>query len=157
MRADFILENPPFNVKDWGGERLTDNKSWQFGVPPVHNANVMWVQHMVHHLSPVGIAGFVLANGSMSSRASDEGDIRSQQVEADLVDYMVALPDKLFDKMTRLTATRRKQQAEATRLDTQHRSQPRTTRLQKEQRPRNPTPTPPTVPGCPTTLNSNRL
>ena len=96
MRADFILANPPFNVKDWGGERLTDDKRWQFGVPPVRNANFAWVQHMVHHLSPTGIAGFVLANGSMSSRTSGEGDIRSQLVEADLVDCMVALPDKLF-------------------------------------------------------------
>ena len=96
LRADFILANPPFNVKDWGGDRLTDDKRWQFGVPPARNANFAWVQHMVHHLSPSGIAGFVLANGSMSSKQSGEGDIRRSLVEADLVDCMVALPDKLF-------------------------------------------------------------
>ena len=96
LKADFILANPPFNVKDWGGERLADDKRWQFGVPPARNANFAWVQHMVHHLSPSGIAGFVLANGSMSSSQSGEGDIRRSLVEADLVDCMVALPDKLF-------------------------------------------------------------
>ena len=96
LKADFILANPPFNVKDWGGERLTDDKRWQFGVPPPRNANFAWVQHMVHHLSPSGIAGFVLANGSMSSRQSGEGQIRAALVEADLVDCMVALPGQLF-------------------------------------------------------------
>ena len=96
LKADFILANPPFNVKNWGGERLTDDKRWQFGVPPARNANFAWVQHMVHHLSPSGIAGFVLANGSMSSNQSGEGDIRKSLIEADLVDCMVALPDKLF-------------------------------------------------------------
>ncbi len=96
LKADFILANPPFNVKDWGGERLTDDKRWQFGVPPARNANFAWVQHMVHHLSPSGIAGFVLANGSMSSQQSGEGQIRAGLVEADLVDCMVALPGQLF-------------------------------------------------------------
>ena len=96
LKADYILANPPFNVKDWGGERLADDKRWQFGVPPARNANFAWVQHMVHHLSPSGIAGFVLANGSMSSDRSGEGEIRKSLVEADLVDCMVALPDKLF-------------------------------------------------------------
>ena len=96
MRADFILANPPFNVKDWGGERLADDKRWQFGVPPKRNANFAWVQHMVHHLSPRGIAGFVLANGSMTSKQSGEGDIRKRLVEANLVDCMVALPGQLF-------------------------------------------------------------
>jgi len=96
LKADFILANPPFNVKDWGGERLTDDRRWQFGVPPARNANFAWVHHMVHHLSPSGVAGFVLANGSMSSKQSGEGAIRQGLVEADLVDCMVALPDQLF-------------------------------------------------------------
>ncbi|MDE0267457.1 MAG: class I SAM-dependent DNA methyltransferase [Acidimicrobiaceae bacterium] len=96
LRADFILANPPFNVKDWGGERLEDDKRWQFGVPPARNANFAWVQHMVHHLSPKGLAGFVLANGSMSSKQSGEGEIRKNLIEADLVDCMVALPGQLF-------------------------------------------------------------
>ena len=73
LKADFILANPPFNVSDWGGERLTDDKRWQYGIPPKGNANFAWVQHMVHHLAPGGTAGFVLANGSMSSGQSGEG------------------------------------------------------------------------------------
>jgi len=81
---------------DWGGERLRDDKRWKFGVPPVGNANFAWVQHIIHHLSPVGYAGFVLANGSMSSNQSGEGEIRKNVIEGDLVDCMVALPDKLF-------------------------------------------------------------
>ena len=96
LKADFILANPPFNVKDWGGDRLADDKRWQFGVPPARNANFAWVQHMVHHLSTSGVAGFVLANGSMSSQQSGEGAIRRGLVEADLVDCMVALPGQLF-------------------------------------------------------------
>ena len=96
LRADFILANPPFNVSDWGGERLTDDKRWRYGVPPARNANFAWVQHIVHHLAPSGAAGFVLANGSMSSAQSGEGEIRKNLVEADLVDCMVALPGQLF-------------------------------------------------------------
>ncbi len=96
LKADFILANPPFNMKEWGGERLRQDKRWRFGVPPVRNANFAWVQHMIHHLSPTGYAGFVLANGSMSSNHSGEGAIRKNIIEADLVDCMVALPDKLF-------------------------------------------------------------
>ena len=96
LKADFILANPPFNVSDWGGERLTDDKRWQFGTPPKGNANFAWVQHMVHHLAPGAVAGFVLANGSMSSNQSGEGDIRKSLIEADLVDCMVALPGQLF-------------------------------------------------------------
>ena len=96
LRADFILANPPFNVSDWGGERLTDDKRWQCGVPPKGNANFAWVQHIVHHLAPAGAAGFVLANGSMSSAQSGEGEIRKNLIEADLVDCMVALPGQLF-------------------------------------------------------------
>ena len=96
LKADFILANPPFNVSDWGGERLTDDKRWQYGAPPRGNANFAWVQHMVHHLAPGGAAGFVLANGSMSSGQSGEGEIRKSLIEADLVDCMVALPGQLF-------------------------------------------------------------
>ena len=95
-KADFILANPPFNVSDWGGERLADDKRWKHGVPPKGNANFAWVQHMVHHLAPGGTAGFVLANGSMSSAQSGEGEIRKNLIEAGLVDCMVALPGQLF-------------------------------------------------------------
>ena len=95
-KADFILANPPFNVSDWSGERLTDDKRWQYGTPPKGNANFAWVQHIVHHLAPGGTAGFVLANGSMSSGQSGEGQIRKNLIEADRVDCMVALPGQLF-------------------------------------------------------------
>ena len=96
LRADFILANPPFNVSDWGGERLRSDRRWEFGVPPVGNANFAWVQHFLHHLSPRGIAGFVLANGSMSSNQSGEGEIRKAIVEADLMECIIALPGQLF-------------------------------------------------------------
>ncbi len=96
LKADFILANPPFNVSDWGGERLVDDKRWRYGIPPKRNANFAWVQHMVHHLAPKGVAGFVLANGSMSSNQSGEGKIRKNLIETDLVDCMVALPGQLF-------------------------------------------------------------
>ena len=96
LKANFILANPPFNVSDWGGERLAGDKRWEYGPPPKGNANFAWVQHMVHHLAPDGVAGFVLANGSMSSSQSGEGTIRKNLIEADLVDCMVALPGQLF-------------------------------------------------------------
>jgi type I restriction enzyme M protein len=96
VRADFILANPHFNDSDWGGDRLRDDKRWQFGKPPVGNANFAWVQHIIYHLAPTGIAGFVLANGSMSSNQSGEGEIRKNIIEADLVDCMIALPGQLF-------------------------------------------------------------
>jgi len=96
LRADFILANPPFNVSDWRGELLKTDKRWTYGVPPPGNANFAWVQHIVGHLAPGGVAGFVLANGSMSSRQSGEGEIRKNLIEADLVDCMVALPAQLF-------------------------------------------------------------
>ncbi len=96
LKADFILANPPFNMSDWGQERLKDDVRWKYGVPPAGNANFAWVQHMVHHLAPQGIAGFVLSNGSMSSTQSGEGEIRRALVEADLVDCIVALPGQLF-------------------------------------------------------------
>jgi type I restriction enzyme M protein len=96
LKADFVLANPPFNVSDWGGERLREDVRWKHGAPPVGNANFAWVQHIIHHLAPNGVAGFVLANGSMSSNTSGEGDIRRAIVEADLVDCMIALPGQLF-------------------------------------------------------------
>jgi len=96
LKADFILANPPFNISDWGGERLAGDKRWQYGAPPKGNANFAWVQHIVHHLAPAGVAGFVLANGSMSSNQSGEGEIRKSLIEADLVDCMIALPGQLF-------------------------------------------------------------
>ena len=96
LRADYILANPPFNMKNWGRDRLRDDRRWKFGLPPARNANFAWVQHIIYHLAPTGYAGFVLANGSMSSNQSGEGEIRKNIVEADLVDAIVALPDKLF-------------------------------------------------------------
>ena len=96
LKADFILANPPFNMSDWGGEHLRDDARWKYGVPPVGSANFAWVQHKIHHLAPHGIAGFVLSNGSMSSNTSNEGEIRKNIVEADLVDCMIALPSQLF-------------------------------------------------------------
>lgn len=96
LKADYVIANPPFNDSDWRGELLKDDKRWQFGVPPAGNANFAWVQHFIHHLAPTGLAGFVLANGSMSSNQSGEGEIRKNIIEADLVDCMVALPGQLF-------------------------------------------------------------
>jgi type I restriction enzyme M protein len=96
LKADFILANPHFNDSDWGGDRLRDDKRWQFGKPPAGNANFAWVQHIIYHLAPMGLAGFVLANGSMSSNQSGEGEIRKNIIEADLVDCMIALPGQLF-------------------------------------------------------------
>jgi type I restriction enzyme M protein len=96
LRADYILANPPFNVSDWGGERLREDARWQFGTPPVGNANFAWLQHIYRHLSPTGVAGVVLANGSMSSTQSGEGEIRKAMIERDVVDCMIALPGQLF-------------------------------------------------------------
>ncbi len=96
LKADFILANPPFNISDWGGERLREDVRWKYGVPPTGNANYAWIQHFIHHLSPTGIAGFVMANGSLSSNTSGEGEIRKNLVKNGLVDCIVALPDKLF-------------------------------------------------------------
>lgn len=96
LKADFVIANPPFNISDWGGESLRSDVRWKYGVPPTGNANFAWVQHFIHHLAPTGTAGFVLANGSMSSQTSGEGDIRKNLVEADLVDCIVTLPAQLF-------------------------------------------------------------
>jgi type I restriction enzyme M protein len=94
LKADYVLANPPFNDSDW--YRKDDDVRWQYGVPPKGNANFAWVQHFIHHMAPTGMAGFVLANGSMSSNQSGEGEIRKAIIEADLVDCMVALPGQLF-------------------------------------------------------------
>jgi type I restriction enzyme M protein len=96
LKADYVLANPPFNDSDWRGELLKEDKRWVYGVPPAGNANFAWVQHFISHLAPTGLAGFVLANGSMSSNQSGEGEIRKNIIEADLVDCMVALPGQLF-------------------------------------------------------------
>lgn len=96
LRADYVLANPPFNISDWGGERLAEDRRWAYGVPSTGNANYAWLQHILHHLSPRGQAGVVLANGSMSSNQSNEGVIRKAMVDADVVDVMVSLPPQLF-------------------------------------------------------------
>src|SRR3989344_3303308 len=96
LKADYILANPPFNVSDWSGELLQNDPRWQYGKPPTGNANFAWIQHMVHHLSPHGVMACVLANGSLSSQSSGEGDIRKALVDANLVDCIVMLPKQLF-------------------------------------------------------------
>lgn len=96
LKANYILANPPFNISDWGGDRLREDVRWKFGIPPSGNANYAWLQHIYHHLAPFGTAGVVLANGSMSSNTSREGDIRREMIEKDVVDCMVALPGQLF-------------------------------------------------------------
>ena len=96
LRFDYILANPPFNISDWGGERLREDARWTYGAPPVGNANYAWLQHILWHLAPNGTAGVVLANGSMSSAQSGEDVIRKAMVEADVVDCMIALPGQLF-------------------------------------------------------------
>lgn len=95
-RFDYVLANPPFNMKEWGGDQLKEDPRWEYGIPPESNANFAWVQHMVHHLNRTGRMGMVLANGSLSSQTGTEGDIRKALVEADLVEGIVAMPDKLF-------------------------------------------------------------
>lgn len=95
-KFDFILANPPFNLKDWGGDKLAEDVRWQYGIPPVGNANFAWLQHMIWHLNAQGRMAIVLANGSLSSQTGTEGDIRKAIVDADLVDGIVALPGKLF-------------------------------------------------------------
>lgn len=96
LKADFVLANPPFNISDWGGNKLTEDVRWKYGVPPEGNANYAWLEHIVYHLAPNGVAGVVLANGALSSNTSNEGVIRKNLVDAKLVDAIVALPDKLF-------------------------------------------------------------
>ena len=96
LRADFILANPPFNMKDWNEGVKDDDVRWKYGVPPAGNANFAWMQHMIHHLAPNGSMALLLANGSMSSNTNNEGEIRKALIEADLIECMVALPGQLF-------------------------------------------------------------
>ena len=96
LKADFVMANPPFNLSDWGGNRLMGDVRWKYGTPPDGNANFAWIQHIIHHLAPSGRAGVVLANGSLSSQTGGEGDIRQRLVEADLVDCIIAMPSQLF-------------------------------------------------------------
>lgn len=96
VKMDYILANPPFNISDWGGDQLKDDVRWAYGIPPTGNANYAWLQHMLYHIAPNGVAGIVLANGSLSSNNSGEGEIRKNLLEEDRVDAIVAMPDKLF-------------------------------------------------------------
>ncbi|PVE17459.1 class I SAM-dependent DNA methyltransferase [Arthrobacter sp. Bz4] len=96
LRADFVIANPPFNVSNWWDAKLSDDPRWKYGTPPESNANFAWVQHFIHHLAPNGSAGFVLANGSLSAKTNGEDEIRKRLLEANLVDCIVAMPDKLF-------------------------------------------------------------
>ena len=96
LKADIIMANPPFNLSDWGADKLQNDKRWMYGLPPSGNANFAWMQHMIHHLSPTGRIGLVLANGALSSQSGGEGTIRQRIIEADLVEGIVALPNQLF-------------------------------------------------------------
>jgi type I restriction enzyme M protein len=96
LKADFVMANPPFNDSDWSGELLKDDARWKFGIPPAGNANYAWIQHFIYHMSPQGMAGFVLAKGSLTSKTSGEGDIRQAIIEAGLLDCIINLPAKLF-------------------------------------------------------------
>lgn len=96
LKADFILANPPFNLSDWNDGSLNDDPRWKYGLPPSGNANFAWLQHMIHHLSPNGKIGMVLANGSLSSQSGGEGDIRRRILEDDLVEAIIAMPTQLF-------------------------------------------------------------
>lgn len=96
LRADYIMANPPFNLSNWGADKLMDDVRWQYGMPPAGNANFAWLQHMIHHLAPNGKIGMVLANGSLSSQSGGEGEIRKNIVNADLVECIVAMPSQLF-------------------------------------------------------------
>lgn len=96
LKADFILANPPFNLSDWGADKLANDVRWKYGTPPNGNANFAWIQHIIHHLAPTGRAGVVLANGSLSSQSGGEGEIRRRLIEADIVDCIVAMPPQLF-------------------------------------------------------------
>jgi len=100
LKADFIMANPPFNLSNWGQDKLKDDLRWKYGTPPAGNANYAWIQHMIHHLAPNGKIGFVLANGALSSQSSGEGEIRKNIIQADLVEGIVALPTQLFYSVT---------------------------------------------------------
>ena len=100
LKADFIMANPPFNLSNWGQDKLTDDIRWKYGVPPAGNANYAWIQHMIHHLAPKGKIGLVLANGALSTQSSGEGEIRRRIIEDDLVEGIVAMPTQLFYSVT---------------------------------------------------------
>lgn len=100
LKADFIMANPPFNLSNWGQDKLKEDKRWKYGVPPAGNANFAWIQHMIHHLAPSGKIGLVLANGALSSQSSGEGEIRKRIIEDDLIEGIVALPPQLFYSVT---------------------------------------------------------
>lgn len=100
LKADFIMANPPFNLSNWGQEKLKEDVRWKYGTPPAGNANYAWIQHMIHHLAPNGKIGLVLANGALSSQSSGEGEIRKNIIQADLVEGIVALPTQLFYSVT---------------------------------------------------------
>lgn len=100
LKADFILANPPFNLSNWGQDKLLDDIRWKYGVPPAGNANYAWIQHMIHHLAPNGKIGLVLANGALSTQTSGEGEIRKRIIEDDLVEGIVAMPTQLFYSVT---------------------------------------------------------
>ena len=100
LKADFIMANPPFNLSNWGQDKLKDDKRWKFGIPPAGNANYAWIQHMIHHLAPNGKLGLVLANGALSTQSSGEGEIRKHIIETDLVEGIIALPTQLFYSVT---------------------------------------------------------
>lgn len=100
LKADFIMANPPFNLSNWGQDKLKDDVRWKYGTPPAGNANYAWIQHMIHHLAPDGKIGLVLANGALSSQSSGEGEIRKNIIQADLVEGIVALPTQLFYSVT---------------------------------------------------------
>lgn len=100
LKADFIMANPPFNLSNWGQDKLKDDVRWKYGIPPAGNANYAWIQHMIHHLAPNGKIGLVLANGALSSQTSGEGEIRKNIIEADLVEGIIAMPTQLFYSVT---------------------------------------------------------
>lgn len=100
LKADFILANPPFNYHPWGREQLIDDVRWKYGLPPANNANYAWIQHMIHHLAPMGKIGLVLANGALSTQSSGEGEIRKKIIEDDLIEGIVAMPTQLFYSVT---------------------------------------------------------
>lgn len=100
LKADFIMANPPFNLSNWGQEKLKEDKRWKYGIPPAGNANYAWIQHMIHHLAPNGKIGLVLANGALSTQSSGEGEIRKRIIEDDLVEGIVAMPTQLFYSVT---------------------------------------------------------
>lgn len=96
LRADYIMANPPFNLSDWGLDKLKEDQRWKYGIPPAGNANFAWLQHMIFHLAPAGRIGMVLANGSLSSQSGGEGEIRKNIINADLVECIVAMPTQLW-------------------------------------------------------------